>query len=83
LIPLSISYRYITNFHRVSLPATLELRDEDGSLPRHRRSRYDEYGQRSFIVFGNGVRSDYSYIPTVAGWKDWRLRTSMDGACRI
>jgi len=24
---------------------------------------YDKYGQRTFIEFGNGVRTDYSYDP--------------------
>lgn len=40
---------------------------KDGNQSREKylieRIGYDEYGMRTFIVFGNGVRTDYSYDP--------------------
>jgi len=40
---------------------------KDGSHSREQvlieQIGYDEYGQRTFIVFGNGVRTDYEYDP--------------------
>ena len=65
-MPLSIAYKYITEIHRVSLPATLELRDEDGSLLRHRSGRYDNLGRMEALVVHYGSETSTSTI----SWND-------------
>ncbi|WP_306766984.1 toxin TcdB middle/N-terminal domain-containing protein, partial [Olavius algarvensis spirochete endosymbiont] len=65
-LTLIISYRYMRDLYRMSLPARLKVRDNDSNLLRHREGVYDSLGRLTALRIFYDSESSTSRI----SWND-------------